>query len=672
MLIDCLVVLTFGLSGEYASSTTEGKGPNADRSVYSRYYVRSLLNLDEEALKNAWSKVCEWCNPRHCSDGVLMDSGFDLQAASSTKHGGEKDARLQYLSWRIWHLKRKQKQVEADRSEDEAHLEQQEEVSDDEAEGEDKSKSFLVHSAGKGLTSHTKVEEREEKPGRGEFEKKVKGDLEKKLSIRTKFERDGTGDVDAMVEDYLLSPQDVTPHSAMASESGRPDRLYVVMISLHGLVRGDRMELGRDSDTGGQVKYVVELAKAMSLHPSVYRVDLLTRMIKDPKVDSDYGEPEECIAKGRGELGGSYIIRLPCGPTNQYIPKEQLWPHVREFADRGIQHVNKMLQKMAESGRRCDLYCIHGHYADAGEAAVLMCSTLGVPQVTTGHSLGRNKLEHLLSSGGMTRNEIEMTYKISRRIEAEERCLDVATLVFTSTQQEVDEQWGLYDGYTVDLARILRFRTSCGRHMPLMKVSPPGLDFSNLKVKIPEDPVVKEFEEQRAAMAGNDFPSFSPLDESRVSSPLQIQDKETISSDHEAVHALSPLGKSHISNRSIAGSLQSLTEHQGPRAPDIIPNGPPIWQDIARYLRNPLKPAVLAMSRPDSKKNITTLVKAFGEHAMLRELANLVLIMVCLLGIFVFVYLDRRLNACGVCRETGTTLTQCPVAVKRFWSKFSS
>ncbi len=35
------------------------------------------------------------------------------------------------------------------------------------------------------------------------------------------------------------------------------------------------------------------------------------------------------------------------------------------------------------------------------------------------------------------------------------------------------------------------------------------------------------------------------------------------------------------------------------------------------------------MSRPDAKKNITTLVKAFGENAMLRELANLVLIMVC-------------------------------------------
>lgn len=46
----------------------------------------------------------------------------------------------------------------------------------------------------------------------------------------------------------------------------------------------------------------------------------------------------------------------------------------------------------------------------------------------------------------MSRNEIEATYAISRRIEGEERALDAAMMVFTSTQQEVKDQWGLYDG----------------------------------------------------------------------------------------------------------------------------------------------------------------------------------------------------------------------------------
>lgn len=45
------------------------------------------------------------------------------------------------------------------------------------------------------------------------------------------------------------------------------------------------------------------------------------------------------------------------------------------------------------------LYDIHGHYADAGEAASLISLTLGVDMVLTGHSLGRNKLDHLLKSG---------------------------------------------------------------------------------------------------------------------------------------------------------------------------------------------------------------------------------------------------------------------------------
>jgi hypothetical protein len=45
-------------------------------------------------------------------------------------------------------------------------------------------------------------------------------------------------------------------------------------------------------------------------------------------------------------------------------------------------------------------------------------------------------------------------------------------------------------------------------------------------------------------------------------------------------------------------------------------------------LLNPRKPCILAMSRPDAKKNLTTLVKAFGENRTLRNLANLVLVMV--------------------------------------------
>ena len=42
--------------------------------------------------------------------------------------------------------------------------------------------------------------------------------------------------------------------SSIGCAQGRVDGLYIVLISLHGLIRGAHMELGRDADTGGQAR----------------------------------------------------------------------------------------------------------------------------------------------------------------------------------------------------------------------------------------------------------------------------------------------------------------------------------------------------------------------------------------------------------------------------------
>lgn len=62
----------------------------------------------------------------------------------------------------------------------------------------------------------------------------------------------------------------------------------------------------------------------------VHRVDLMTRLIKDPRVDASYGEESEVLLKGAGKMGGAYIVRMAAGNSEEYIPKEELWPHVRE------------------------------------------------------------------------------------------------------------------------------------------------------------------------------------------------------------------------------------------------------------------------------------------------------------------------------------------------------
>ena len=52
------------------------------------------------------------------------------------------------------------------------------------------------------------------------------------------------------------------------------DSKYIVLISVHGLIRAHDLELGRDADTGGQTKYVVDVAKALAEHDDVAQVDL--------------------------------------------------------------------------------------------------------------------------------------------------------------------------------------------------------------------------------------------------------------------------------------------------------------------------------------------------------------------------------------------------------------
>ena len=106
----------------------------------------------------------------------------------------------------------------------------------------------------------------------------------------------------------------------------------------------------------------------------------------------------------------------------------------------------------------------------------LLSGALNVPMLFTSHSLGQDKLEQLLKQGQLLKDEINTTYKIMHRIEAEELALNGSEIVFTSTIQEIEGQWRLYDGFDPVLERKLRARirrnVSCyGRFMPRMAVS---------------------------------------------------------------------------------------------------------------------------------------------------------------------------------------------------------
>lgn len=285
--------------------------------------------------------------------------------------------------------------------------------------------------------------------------------------------------------------------------------LYIVLISVHGLIRGTELELGRDADTGGQTLYVVELARALAKHPLVSRVDLITRLVRDDRVSVDYAVPEEQLV----DAPNARIVRVPAGP-DEYLPKEQLWDHLDSFSDHALDHIR-------QTGLKPTL--VHSHYVDAGYVGMRLSLQLGVPLVHTGHSLGRVKRQRLLASGESAK-VIEKKYALSRRITVEEEVLAASSLVVVSTQDEITTQYGLYD--RADPSR--------------MEVIPPGVNLTR----------------------------FDP----KITSPMPIAD------------------------------------------------------ELARFLREPDKPAILALSRPDERKNIATLVHAYGQNPELHNLANLVIV----------------------------------------------
>ncbi len=294
--------------------------------------------------------------------------------------------------------------------------------------------------------------------------------------------------------------------------------LYIQLFSVHGLIRSMSPELGRDADTGGQVKYVLELARALADIPEVGQVDLVTRLIQDKTVSKDYGVQIEPM----GEK--VRLVRIQCG-GRKYIRKELLWNHLPEFVD-------KTLKFIKQEGLVPDIF--HGHYADGGYVARVLANIFGAPFFFTGHSMGRHKKDKLLADG-MTEADVNRRYHIDHRIEVEERIIKEAQRIITSTNHEIDEQYGLYES------------SGFGRYV----VIPPGIDME----------------------------TFYPYYHSQLD----------VDVDEEAAR------QARVT----------------------------LLEGLHRFWVNPEKPFVLVLCRPDQRKNIAGLVKAYGEDKELQAIANL-------------------------------------------------
>jgi len=294
--------------------------------------------------------------------------------------------------------------------------------------------------------------------------------------------------------------------------------LYIQLFSIHGLIRGQSLELGRDADTGGQVKYVLELARTLAKREDVAQVDLVTRLIDDKVVSADYlVEIEPLSDKAR-------IVRIQCG-GRKYMRKELLWPHLEEFIDKTIRFIK-------QQRRIPDIF--HGHYADAGYVAMELGVAFDVPFIYTGHSLGRNKKEKLLADG-LSEERMNRHYAMDTRIQIEEEIIQKAGLIITSTQQEIDRQYGLYENYRYGHYAVV----------------PPGIDLETF------------------------YPYYN----------YQL-DPEMIDEETKQTRMA-------------------------------------LMQELRRFWTVPDKPFILALCRPDHRKNITGLIETYGTNQELRAIANL-------------------------------------------------
>lgn len=188
--------------------------------------------------------------------------------------------------------------------------------------------------------------------------------------------------------------------------------------------------LGEESQ-GGQTVVMNKLPHALSRVDPEIHIDIYTRL---QETDPYAALPVKLLDHNpRVQL-----IRLPCGPSARYVPKEELYGEpITEF-------VREILAFCKREDLRYDL--LHGHYADGWETV----TTAGArwshhpPALLTTHSLGKRKREDALSRGEGTAAELDQRYSFPVRIASEERSLVMANRILPLSTPEAEY---LFDHY---------------------------------------------------------------------------------------------------------------------------------------------------------------------------------------------------------------------------------
>ncbi|MBC7314459.1 MAG: glycosyltransferase family 1 protein [Rhizobium sp.] len=193
----------------------------------------------------------------------------------------------------------------------------------------------------------------------------------------------------------------------------------IALVSTHGYVAA-QPPLGA-ADTGGQVVYVLELAKKLA--QLGHKVDIFTRRFEDqPEID-------EVDADVR-------VIRIPCGGRD-FIPKEYLHRHLNEWNEKALRYIKR---------EGLSYLFINSHYWDAGVAGQRLSEALNIPHIHTPHSLGLWKKRQMETDYPERADRFEAEFNFKERIQHELIVYRSCQLVVATTPIQLDmliEDYGL-------------------------------------------------------------------------------------------------------------------------------------------------------------------------------------------------------------------------------------
>lgn len=205
----------------------------------------------------------------------------------------------------------------------------------------------------------------------------------------------------------------------MALQTDPHETPRIALVSTHGYVAA-QPPLGA-ADTGGQVVYVLELAKKLA--QLGHKVDIFTRRFEDqPEID----EVDENVR----------VVRIPCGGRD-FIPKEYLHRHLTEWNEKALRWIKR---------EGLTYLFINSHYWDAGVAGQRLSEALRVPHIHTPHSLGMWKKRQMETDYPERADRFDEEFNFKERIQHELIVYRSCQLVIATTPIQLDmltEDYGL-------------------------------------------------------------------------------------------------------------------------------------------------------------------------------------------------------------------------------------